>query len=375
MKILHVNNSIEGGGTETYIHRLIHCLEARGHDNQLFVQTFTSGNHPIQALKNTRENLIRLNHILHHYRPDVIHIHNINNFQILKTLLRCGNCLKSIHEFRPFCSVTRIRKDTRQICDDHLSIRCFKTTCFNMGVSSLYRFAVDKHAISVIRQFPRIWVMSHYMEKFIQPLLPDPSKLDVVPYFYDPPSDVSPSLPSAEPRIFTAGRLAPGKGFDLLIKMLSTINRPYQLKIAGDGPERLQLELLARSLNVPAEFLGHQPSESLGKWYDWSRFVVFPSTYPEPFGIVGLEAMGAARAVVAFDVGGIRDWLTDAETGFCVPPDHPSLFAQKVETLLTDHSLATRLGQNGRERLLDKFCSTRHILRLETVYQQLRKQS
>lgn len=371
MKILHVNNSAQGGGTETYIDRIIERLEKEGHANALYIQKFASGDHPIKALVNTRYNLQKLPELINGFDPDIIHVHNINNHQLLKFLLTQRPCLKSVHEFRPFCTTLRVRPDTGAICSDRMSLNCFKAGCFTLRPGSIYRYIVDKKASHIIGKFPAIWVMSQFMARMVQSVIPDVNKtLEIVPYFYDPPP-VEPQILEEKPRIFTAGRLVQGKGFDILMDILAKIEIPFELRIAGDGPEREHLENLAREKNIPAHFLGFVAPEQLIDHYNWSRVVVFPSTYPEPFGIVGLEAMGAARPVVAFDVGGVSDWLQDGEVGYCIPAYDKTLFADKVRFLLKDYDLAKQMGNAGRQRVLTKFSSERHLSRLLKTYRRL----
>ncbi len=370
MKILHVNNSPEGGGTETYIHRIIQCLDDRQHDNLLFIQKFSPGNHPVRALKNTWRNIKRLRKIIENYNPDIIHVHNINNFEILHFLNRQRPCLKSVHEFRPFCTTLRIRPDTGMPCTEHLSQNCFKTGCFSYKPGDVYRFLVDRYASKIIGRYPSILVMSQFMADMIRPLVSDSSVLNVIPYFYDPPDNTPTPLPK-EPRLFTAGRLVKGKGFDVLLDILAKIEMPFEMRIAGDGPEKAALESKAEQLNLNITFLGYLSADKLAEHYSWSRLVVFPSTYPEPFGIVGLEAMGAARPVVAFDVGGVPDWLDSGRTGYCIPAYEKQQFAHRIKQLLDDYKLTCQMGDAGRDRLLNEFSSERHVTELMKIYRHL----
>jgi glycosyltransferase involved in cell wall biosynthesis len=370
MKILHVNNSPEGGGTETYIHRIIQCLDKKHHDNLLFVQQFSQGNHPGRALKNTWRNIKRLRKTIDNFNPDVIHVHNINNFEILHFLNRQKPCLKSVHEFRPFCTTLRIRPDTGRPCSDHLSRRCFKTRCFSWAPGDMYRFTVDRYASRIIGRYPAVLVMSRFMADMIQPLLVDPSVLNVIPYFFDPP-EKTPQPLTEKPRLFTAGRLVSGKGFDVLMDILTKVETPFEMRIAGDGPLRTALEKKAEQLNLNITFLGYLPEDKLAEHYSWSRLVVFPSTYPEPFGIVGLEAMGAARPVVAFDVGGVPDWLESGQTGYSIPPFDTDMFAKRIDELLNDDLLTKQMGDAGRARLVNEFSSERHVTELMDIYRRL----
>ncbi|MBN1356995.1 glycosyltransferase family 4 protein [bacterium] len=370
MKILHVNNSPEGGGTETYINRLVPLLDKRGHRNKLFIQSYTPGDHPFSALKHTRLNIKALEKVLTSFQPDVIHVHNIINYRLIKRLLETGICLKSIHEFRPFCTATRIRADDGSICSGYLSGSCFRHGCFGLSCRSVYRFHVDRKAMNLIPEFKRIWVMSGYMKKMIEPLIPEQTRIEVVPYFFDSKWS-KPPPPVTEARIFAAGRLVTGKGFDRFIQALSRLNLPYAAKIAGDGPEYNHLKALAEQLKTNVEFLGYLPADEVEQWYRWSRVVAFPSDYPEPFGIAGLEAMGAARPVVAFDVGGVREWLQYGITGFCVPRGDIEAFTERLRQLVSDPMLADEMGRAGWRAVKMRFSSDSHVRRLEDTYRQL----
>jgi glycosyltransferase involved in cell wall biosynthesis len=103
-----------------------------------------------------------------------------------------------------------------------------------------------------------------------------------------------------------------------------------------------------------------------GHYRDASLAVV-SSVWPEPFGAVGLEAMRYGLPVVAFDAGGIREWLADGESGFLVPWMDRGRFAARVEELLADKALARRLGEQGRNRAREKFGFKEYIDGLEAM--------
>jgi starch synthase len=99
-----------------------------------------------------------------------------------------------------------------------------------------------------------------------------------------------------------------------------------------------------------------------------------PSVY-EPLGIVNLEAMACSTPVVASAVGGIPEVVQDGETGLLVPYDHTdhpafeSAFAAAVNTLVSNPTLATRMGQRGRERAVRDFTWQAIAKRTVDVYQ------
>jgi glycosyltransferase involved in cell wall biosynthesis len=208
------------------------------------------------------------------------------------------------------------------------------------------------------------------MKDLIDPLTPTPSRIHIVPYFYDSPFS-SPSAMPSQPRIFSPGPLSARNGYDIFLTILSRLNTPYEVKIAGDGPDRESLIRRADELNVPAEFLGYQTPEQMEQWYAWCRVVALPNDFPEPMGIQGLEAMGAAKPVVAFDTGGVREWINFGINGFCVPHGDMEMFTNRLRQLLTDESLAMEMGKAGWRMLPKKFSSRSHLDQLEKTYREL----
>ncbi|MBW1903342.1 MAG: glycosyltransferase, partial [Deltaproteobacteria bacterium] len=85
----------------------------------------------------------------------------------------------------------------------------------------------------------------------------------------------------------------------------------------------------------------------------------------EPFGMIGLEAMHHGRPVVAFDVGGIPDWLDHMETGILVPEQDVGAFDKALQKILGKNRLAARLGKNGLRRVRDHYSFEGYLDRLE----------
>lgn len=144
--------------------------------------------------------------------------------------------------------------------------------------------------------------------------------------------------PAADPPdLLFVGRLADSKGVHVLIDALTELDG-VTLAIGGDGPARAHLERRARDRGVAGrvQFLGWvNPSRRNGLMRGAKVFVL-PSLWDEPFGIVGVEALGAGTPVVASDVGGVASWLDDGRTGVLVPRGDARALAHALSTLLTD---------------------------------------
>ena len=96
--------------------------------------------------------------------------------------------------------------------------------------------------------------------------------------------------------------------------------------------------------------------------------VVVPSVWPEPFGIVGIEAMAYGKPVIAFDVGGISEWLEDGKTGFIIKLRDEAALAEKLNLLLQNPNLALRMGTQARESVEKRFVPDIHVERLLSIF-------
>jgi alpha-maltose-1-phosphate synthase len=164
------------------------------------------------------------------------------------------------------------------------------------------------------------------------------------------------------------GRITRQKGLHLLLAAALKIDPSYQLVIVGSSPDTPEIgaEVAALAERVRAErgnlvWIGRfLPLEELINLHSSAAVFVCPSIY-EPFGLVNLEAMACETAVVASRVGGIPEIVVDGETGYLVDFDpketesFTTTLAARIEKLLSDRALATRMGKAGRARAVEHF--------------------
>ena len=180
-------------------------------------------------------------------------------------------------------------------------------------------------------------------------------------------------IPPGIPVLGTVGRLAPEKQYPLLLKSLSILKNwgiEFISLIVGDGPDRKPLESLAKkmSLNDQVRFLGQR--NDVNQLLEFMDVFVF-SSGGEAFSITLLEAMAAAKPIVAFDVKGVDEAIVTHETGFLVPFGNIEEFANKVKLLLESPELALRMGKSGFERVNTEFDIRSNIKKLEVLYESL----
>jgi alpha-maltose-1-phosphate synthase len=172
----------------------------------------------------------------------------------------------------------------------------------------------------------------------------------------------------SRPFVLFNGRITRQKGLTLLLAAALKLDRHYQLVIVASSPDTPEIaaEVAALAGRVSAErgnliwidkFIAR---EDLIHLHSHATVFVCPSIY-EPFGLVILEAMACETPVVASRVGGIPEIVVEGETGYLVDYDpadldaFTSVLADRIEKLLRDETLATRMGKAGRERVLQHF--------------------
>jgi len=180
--------------------------------------------------------------------------------------------------------------------------------------------------------------------------------IEVVHYGLTPPSFERKSreelgVPENAVVLISIGRLIKRKAIDDLLQALARIGQPdVKLLIIGEGPERVNLEEMSRSLGVSEQlsFLGAIWGERKFQYLAAADMFVLPSLH-EGFGLVFLEAMYCGLPVVASDTGGQTDFLRDGETGFLTPVGDPEALAEGIARLTGDEALRRRMGEFNRE--------------------------
>jgi glycosyltransferase involved in cell wall biosynthesis len=172
----------------------------------------------------------------------------------------------------------------------------------------------------------------------------------------------------------TIGSLIPRKGVDLLLLMLQRLRQeavPVHLAVIGDGPQRQELEALAKQLGVQpwVHWLGEQ-AEPVGLLRAGVDLYV-SGAREEVFGLVLAEAASAGLAVVAPRVGGIAEVVMDRVSGLLVPAEAPLALAAAVRQLLEQPAMARQMGAAGRFRVEQHFTAQLNAERLQQCYQQL----
>lgn len=171
------------------------------------------------------------------------------------------------------------------------------------------------------------------------------------------------ALPDGVPVVGLVGRLQPWKGQDRLLQAHAILReRGYELHTLIVGGDSYELSpRYAQSLGALVTRLGLEGAVTLtGEVPDAGPYmtqmdVLVNASYPEPFGIVLIEAMARGIAVVAVNSGGPGEFIDDRRTGLLARSGEPAALADALEPLLASPDLRAQIGHAGREAYLRKF--------------------
>ena len=172
--------------------------------------------------------------------------------------------------------------------------------------------------------------------------------------------------------ILFVGRLTELKGVDYLIRAIPraalALGRALTLTIVGDGPMRSELEDLARRLSVDVQFTGWLEGERKQRLLCEADLLAVPSLWPEPFGLVGVEAGRTGLPAVGFASGGIPDWLIPGQSGEIAPAEPPTVegLAEAIVRALENPERYSRL-RRGAFEVSRRFTLKEHLARLLPV--------
>lgn len=363
------------GGAEHYIHQTAQHLQARGiRSTFLYDPTMATASEMLGAfhaafpLADPGAQLAML-------RPDVVFIHQVSK-DIAESLAKLPfPMVEFLHDHHLFC--LRDHKYTligQQTCRRKAATAaCYPCLGFLQRTQSAtgirIRTISNLHAEQLAhQQFHAFITGSQYMAAQAALHGFDEARIHVVPLYASPPDEPI-RITRDQNRLLYVGSVFRGKGLDVLFEALSKLVFPAHLDIIGDGSWMNDARVMTKQLGIEqrVSFLGAKNQSDLREYYQNALCVILPSRSPETFGLVGIEAMSHGTAVIASDVGGIREWLVPEQTGLLVPSNDPAELRHAIIRLLEHPTLAQAMGDAGRNRYLERFTPERHIDKLISI--------
>ena len=178
------------------------------------------------------------------------------------------------------------------------------------------------------------------------------------------------------PRLLYAGQLHAYKGVHTLIaaaNQLAAEGYDFQVTIVGEGqePYRSELHRLAARGTARIEFEGKRAHHEMAQIYRDHDILIFPSIWPEPFGLTHLEAMASGTPVISTANGGQGEFLRHEENALIFAEENADQLAQSITRLMEDAPLARHLACHGRQTVEERFTLSGYVRRLETFLHQV----
>lgn len=408
MRILYCNKyNFRFSGTEAYLFEAMEAMRAHGHETALFSMADPRGKptqydenlapavnfHSATGLFNKARLAARaiyssaarmkLRGMIAAFRPDVAHVRNIYHHlspSILWELKARGvPILYHVNDFKLLCPAYNLLSRSGEICE-----RCgggkFRNAvvhgCHGSGLSGAAVLAMEAYFHRWIKTYEKcvdlILAPSDFVrDKFIANGWAE-TRIEVLPHFQDLPSKTLPH-PGRSAHILYFGRLSLEKGVQDVVAAMAHLPN-VQLVVAGDGPQKQDLEEQAARLNLRnVRFAGHVSGADLERLIAESQFTLFPSRAYETFGKSILESYAHGRAVIASNLGPRRELVKDGETGLLYRAGNVDELAAAIRFLHGCPELAKKFGEAGCQLVGERYTREQHLKRLTDLYRQLIK--
>ena len=179
--------------------------------------------------------------------------------------------------------------------------------------------------------------------------------------------------------IALVGRINSWKGQQLLLNafnILSKKNDNIKLVYLGSAPPNqeifeLDLKSKIKEFNLEEKVILIPFQKEISKFWNSIDIAVVPSTEPEPFGMVVIEAMLAKKPVVASNHGGPTEIILNNETGFLFEPNNEIQLANAIQKLIENQELRNTFGEKGFQRVQNTFSLESHVNHFEKIFNEL----
>jgi len=389
MRILVANDGFgDPGGVQVYLNAVTAVLAARGHELAL---AYCRADGAIENVSGVSRDLPRFRlagpgaaagfDAVRRWAPDVCYSHNMDDVDVDRALGRLAPIVKFMHGYFGTCigGLKSHRFPAATACERPYGPACaalyFPRRCGQLNpVAFLRQWRAAESYRSVRDVYSTIVVASEHMRREYVRNGVNPDRVLSNPLFSCGPLAAEVSPPPEEPHVVFLGRMTALKGGDLLIRAVvdagARLGRTLRLTMIGDGPARGDWEALARRLAVRCTFTGWKSGCDRWTFFRDASIVAIPSIWPEPFGLVGLEAGALGVPAVAVAVGGICEWLHDGVNGVAVPaPAAASAFGRALAEALADRARLAAL-RAGAFRVAREMTVDRHVDRLEAIFAQ-----
>src|SRR5580698_9633617 len=405
MRILFCNKyNFPFSGTEVYLFELMDLLRSQGHDVALFSMADSRGESTpydsyfvphidfkdatvgwraraklgAQAIYST-DSRDRLRKMVQAFQPDIAHVRNIYHHLSPSILWELKEqripVIYHLNDFKLICPVYNMVTNGHA-CDQSCTGQYWKMLakgCYEGPASSATLLMAEAYVHHWIGTYGKcvnhFLTPSHFAKDQLMRNGFSAANISVLPHFQNLPQAVPPL--SADAPILYFGRLSPEKGVDHLLRAMKSLPQ-VRLQIAGDGPQRAELEELAHTMNLEnVDFTGHLLGKDLEQRIAAASFTILPSLAYETLGKSILESYAWQRPVVASDLGSRRELVHQGKTGLLYPPGDVEQLSGAISTLVQHPQHVQAMGVAGRQLVATHHSPESHYQELMQLYEQV----
>lgn len=326
----------------------------------------------------SRQALEKFIKIADHNKPEIIFLNHIEHPRLIEEVVKLPGISKmrylALHDL--YClNGDKILHWADKPCSFsfgwHCIVNAYTNHCDSRRPDRLFgHFLGVRTSLESTRKMNQILVPSTFMEKVLVYNGVPKERISIIP--------TSCSIPEGgsvdHHYLLFVGRVAWQKGLSYLLESMTFLPDSIKLIVLGDGPERGSCQGLVRRLGMEkrVEFRGFVPIAEVSEYQRQCSLLVFPSVWEEPSGNVVIEAMAWGKPVVAFDVGGVSDFVKDGVNGFLVPRKEIKTLAEKILHLMKDEDLRKRMGTAARSFVQNKIGPSTFESRVKKVFEKVK---
>jgi glycosyltransferase involved in cell wall biosynthesis len=282
----------------------------------------------------------------------------------------------TLHDYGFICPIGNLLFKHESPCSKQYSVKCLKCVISTSGIIKAILgcllFRVNRPIIGSVDRY--IAVSQAVKEIYLGATRMPVEKINVIYNFYN--LEEKQPLPFKcmeqfpERFILYVGAFSSQKGVNVLLDAYKSIRD----RISSDIKLVMIVASLGAEVSVREEgilVMVDQPRSVVMDAWRRCLFGVVPSIWSEPFGLVALEAMAEEKALIASNIGGLKEIVVDNETGLLVPPGNVNELAHAILFLVEHPEVARDLGKKGCTRLLECFSRDVALEKYETVFREL----
>ncbi|OKL38405.1 glycosyltransferase family 4 protein [Pontibacter flavimaris] len=387
MRILLVHNHYkQTGGEDTVFFAEAALLEEYGH----IVEKLTFSNNDVNSLTEKLQAALGIvynpkgaravEEKIKEFRPDVVHVHNFFPLVSPAVFYVCRKLkvpvVMTLHNYRLICPSSYLHYHGKLHMENVHKVfplpaiwdRAYRDSRFQTA-SVVLTSGVHKLLGTWRNQVDLFITLTPGAARLFQnsSLNPRPEQLVVKPNFT---ADLGLGKQKREAYFLFVGRLSPEKGLETLLK--AHAQHPFKLKVVGDGPLRSMVE--AHAASYPSlEYLGYQQRGRVVEELKSARGLIFPSEWPEMFGMSIIESFSTGTPVIASKIGGGEYLVQHQQNGLHYRPGSAEELVRSVKTMEQLPEMVYNLGKNARMSYEQLYTPEANYHTLISIYETARR--